>query len=206
MNAGTEASSQSVASAATPSAVVVPAHALPARIGLPRVLLFWTIALGGAAFDLATKSYVFATIGEPPARVKTLIPDVLEIQTSYNPGALWGLGRDVPHSSLIFASLSIVAAVSICWWLFVRGAARDIRLAVALALIMAGALGNCYDRVALGHVRDFVHFHVDPVGFDCAIFNFADNMLVLGAGALILLALKPEAAATEPGTPPAAVT
>ena len=46
---------------------------------------------------------------------------------------------------------------------------------------MAGALGNCYDRLVLGHVRDFVHFHVDPIGFDCAIFNFADNMLVAGA-------------------------
>ncbi len=190
MNGGTEASPGVVDSIEPPVEPVNPPNTTPARIGLPRVLLFWTIALGGAAFDLGMKSYVFATIGEPPARPYTLIKDILELQTSYNPGALWGLGRDVPHSSLIFASLSIVAALSICWWLFVRGAARDLRLAVALALIMAGALGNCYDRVALGHVRDFVHFHVDAVGFDCAIFNFADNMLVLGEGALSVLALK----------------
>ena len=57
---------------------------------------------------------------------------------------------------------------------------------------MAGALGNCYDRLALGGVRDFVHFHVDPIGFDCAIFNFADNMLVAGAIVLMLLALRHE--------------
>ena len=57
---------------------------------------------------------------------------------------------------------------------------------------MAGALGNCYDRLVLGHVRDFVHFHVDAIGFDCAIFNFADNMLVAGAVVLVLLALRPE--------------
>ena len=55
---------------------------------------------------------------------------------------------------------------------------------------MAGALGNCYDRLVLGHVRDFVHFHVDAIGFDCAIFNFADNMLVAGADAG---ALRPSA-------------
>ena len=61
-----------------------------------------------------------------------------------------------------------------------------------LHLAMAGALGNCYDRLVLGHVRDFVHFHVDPIGFDCAIFNFADNMLVAGAITLMLLALRPE--------------
>ncbi len=57
---------------------------------------------------------------------------------------------------------------------------------------MAGALGNCYDRLAFGHVRDFVHFHVDPIGFDCAIFNFADNMLVIGAITLVIFALRPE--------------
>ena len=86
----------------------------------------------------------------------------------------------------------MVAALAICYWLFVKGAARDGRLTAALGLIMAGALGNCYDRLVLGHVRDFVHFHVDPIGFDCAIFNFADNMLVAGALALMLLALRAE--------------
>jgi len=60
---------------------------------------------------------------------------------------------------------------------------------------MACALGNCYDRLVHGHVRDFVHFHVDSIGFDCAIFNFADNMLVLGAVILVLFALRPEAPA-----------
>ena len=67
-------------------------------------------------------------------------------------------------------------------------------LTVALGLIMAGALGNCYDRLVFGHVRDFVHFHVDPIGFDCAIFNFADNMLVAGAVTLVLYAMRPEKA------------
>jgi len=167
-----------------------------------RVVLFWTIALAGAGFDLATKAYFFDRIGEPHARAPvSVVPNILELQTSYNPGALWGFMKGVPHSSLIFAGLSIVAAAGICVWLFALGAAHDRRLTIALALIMAGALGNCYDRLALGHVRDFVHFHVDAVGFDCAIFNFADNMLVVGAVALLLLALRPEA--KEEPTPPA---
>ena len=65
-------------------------------------------------------------------------------------------------------------------------------LTIALGLIMAGALGNCYDRLVFGYVRDFVHFHVDPINFDCAIFNFADNMLVAGALTLVLYAMRPE--------------
>jgi signal peptidase II len=102
--------------------------------------------------------------------------------------------------------MSIIAGVTICWWLFVRGGARDLRYTMALALIMAGAMGNCHDRVRYGYVRDFVHFHVDAIHFDCAIFNFADNMLVLGAVGLMLMALRPdpspgdEAPATQIGT------
>ncbi|MFO0907182.1 MAG: signal peptidase II [Isosphaeraceae bacterium] len=170
------------------------------RVGLRHWILFWSIALGGLAFDLTTKTMIFARVGEPPAPVVTLVPNVLELQTSYNKGALWGLGRNFQHSSLFFGALSIVAAVAICYWLFGRGAASDWRLSVALALIMAGALGNCYDRLVLGHVRDFMHFHVDPIGFDCAIFNFADNMLIAGAVVLMLLALRPEPTA-EPAPP-----
>ena len=163
------------------------------RVPIGHVVLFWTIALLGAGFDLATKSYFFRLVGPPEERrILTVIPDVLELQTSYNTGALWGFLRNVPHSSLLFAMLSIVAVGSIVAWLFVGRAAVDRRLTMALALITAGALGNCYDRLVLGHVRDFVHLHIDPIGFDCAIFNFADNMLVVGAVALVLLALRPE--------------
>jgi signal peptidase II len=162
------------------------------RVGVGCWLLFWAIALGGAAFDLATKSMIFARIGEPPAPSVSIVPGILELQTSLNPGALWGFGRTIPYSSQIFAGLSIVAGIAICYWLFVRGAAVSLPLTIALALIMAGALGNCYDRLVYGHVRDFVHFHVDSIRFDCAIFNFADNMLVAGAVILGLFALQPE--------------
>ena len=171
-------------------------------VGAARWLLFWAIALGGMSFDLATKAVIFDRIGPPGSRPVSLLTNVLELHTSYNPGALWGLGRNLPHSSLFFAGLSILAAVAICFWLFVRGAAADWRLTIALGLIMAGALGNCYDRLVFGHVRDFVHFHVDPIGFDCAIFNFADNMLVVGAVLLMLLALRadlPEVESTGGG-------
>lgn len=170
----------------------------------PRWVLFWAIAMGGAAFDIATKQAVFARVGPPGSRPLTLVPGVLELHTSYNRGALWGLGRDLPNSSTVFAALSVLAALAICYWLFVRGAAADGRLTTALALIMAGALGNCHDRLMLGHVRDFVHFHVDSIRFDCAIFNFADNMLVTGAIALMLLALRPEPQRPESDARPTA--
>lgn len=171
--------------------------------GVPRWLLFWAIALGGAGFDLATKAIIFRQVGPPGGRPVVVVPNVLELQTNYNTGALWGLGRDLPHSSLLFAALSVVAALAICYYLFVQGASADARLTVALGLIMAGAMGNCYDRLLLGHVRDFVHFHIDPIQFNCAIFNFADNMLVIGAASLMLIALRPEPPRV-PDAPPSA--
>jgi signal peptidase II len=171
-----------------------------------RVVLFLVIALGGASFDLATKSRIFASLGEPGSPPKTIIPDILELQTSYNPGALWGFARSWEHSAKVFAGLSVVAGIAIVYWLFVRGAAVDGRLTVALALIMAGAIGNCYDRLAFGRVRDFVHFHVDPIGFDCAIFNFADNMLIAGALVLMVLALRPEPPARADEQAPSVVS
>jgi signal peptidase II len=143
-------------------------------------------------FDLVTKSMVFDRIGPPPAPAVPVIPPVLELHTSQNTGALWGFGSTLPGSSLIFAGLSVVAAVIICYWLFFLGAASSRVLTVALGLIMAGAMGNCYDRLVFGHVRDFVHLHVDVIGFDCAIFNFADNMLVAGALTLVFYAMRPE--------------
>ncbi|SIO01524.1 signal peptidase II Aspartic peptidase. MEROPS family A08 [Singulisphaera sp. GP187] len=161
-------------------------------VGWSRWILFWSIALGGAAFDLVTKAIVFNHVGPPGSRPVSLIPNILELHTNFNRGALWGFGRSLPNSSLVFAGLSVIAAVAILYYLFVYGGAADGWLTAALGLIMAGALGNCYDRVVLGHVRDFVHFHVDAVGFDCAIFNFADNMLVAGAIVIMLLAVRTE--------------
>ena len=168
-------------------------------VDLRRHLLFWSIALGGAAFDLVTKTIVFSKLGPPENRqIHSVIPHVLDLRTSHNMGALWGFGASIPYSSLIFAALSVLAVVAILYILFVAGAAAHRVLTIALGLIMAGAMGNCYDRIAFGHVRDFVYFHVDAIGFECAIFNFADNMLVAGAITLVLYALRPEKGPTGP--------
>lgn len=190
------------------SAASEPAPTAPDLRPIPvrNIVLFVVIALGGAAFDLATKTYIFNWVGEPQeGRIVSVVPNVIELQTSYNRGALWGFLRNVPGSPKIFAGLSVVAVAMIVVWLFVGKAARSTGLTVALALITAGALGNCYDRLFLNHVRDFVHLHIDPIRFECAIFNFADNMLVVGASALVLMALRPDPVAASEEAAPASV-
>lgn len=166
-----------------------------------RCLLFLVLALGGAGLDLASKSIVFEAVGEPGSPPVSIAGEILELRTSHNKGALWGFGRSVPHGSLIFAGLSVVAGAAIIGWLFLGGAAASLPLTAALGLIMAGAIGNCHDRVVFGHVRDFVHFHVDSVGFNWAIFNLADVMLVCGASTLVLFSLRPDPVPAEDPAP-----
>ncbi len=164
-------------------------------------LVFLGLALGGAGFDLATKMWVFQEIGPPPSPGRVIIPDMLEFQTKYNTGALWGFGKDWQYSSSVFAGLSVLAGLAIIYWLFVLGGAQDRLLTIALGLIMAGAIGNCYDRLVFGHVRDFVYFHLDAIEFEFAIFNFADNMLVIGALILAIRALRGDPVAQQVSGP-----
>lgn len=58
-------------------------------------------------------------------------------------------------------------------------------LCIALGLITAGAIGNFYDRIVFGGVRDFLHFY----WFEFPVFNVADCGLVVGAGLLFIQAM-----------------
>ena len=81
----------------------------------------------------------------------------------------------------VFATISTVAAVVITV-LIVRHPGNRL-LCAALALILGGALGNLWDRLAWGHVVDFLDFHA--AGWHWPAFNVADSAISVGAGILI---------------------
>jgi signal peptidase II len=117
-----------------------------------------------------------------------------------NHGALFGIGKQ--HKGLangVFAAVCGFAAIGIAVWVL-RGAARHDRwLCVALGLVTAGTLGNFYDRLVFGGVRDFLHFY----WFEFPVFNVADCGLVVGAGLLLLQAmLSPDPKKDAPAAPP----
>ena len=102
-----------------------------------------------------------------------------------NHGALFGVGNKYQaYSNTIFAVISVVAALAIGFWSTRPSTARDRVLCMALGCILAGTLGNLYDRIVFGGVRDFLHFF----WFEWPVFNFADCCLVCGAGLLLLQA------------------
>ena len=88
-------------------------------------------------------------------------------------------------ANYIFAGVSLLAAAAIIWWSVRPSAARDKILCFSLGLILAGTLGNLYDRMVFHGVRDFLYFH----WFEWPVFNIADCCLVCGVIVLTLQAL-----------------
>lgn len=81
----------------------------------------------------------------------------------------------------LFSFIALVASVWIVWLL--RKHAQQTLFAFALSMILGGALGNLIDRIAYGHVIDFLLFHWDTYIFPA--FNLADSAITCGAALLI---------------------
>jgi signal peptidase II len=172
------------------------------RISLGRYLLFAAPAIAGCALDLGSKAWLFAQPALRAGEILWIWVGHIGIQLSWNEGALFGIGQG--HVWL-FAALSIAAAAAIPVWLFWFGMARDGWLTFALGCVMAGVLGNLYDRLGLhgevwppGHpragepihaVRDWVLWQINDQ-WRWPNFNLADSMLVVGAALLLLHALR----------------
>ena len=82
----------------------------------------------------------------------------------------------------LFTGIGIAAVLLILWML--RSHSGQRLFALALSLILGGAIGNLVDRIAYGHVVDFLQFHYG--GWYFPSFNVADSAITIGACALIL--------------------
>ncbi|HKA14768.1 MAG TPA: signal peptidase II [Myxococcota bacterium] len=121
-----------------------------------------------------------------------------------NPGAAFGLFADGDPRTRLFVFLAVsIAAVLIILSFFRQLAPGDRLSALALGLILGGAVGNLLDRIFRGEVVDFLHFKLWR-GYTWPDFNLADSFIVVGVGLLILELLASEGedrAATEPEEP-----
>lgn len=177
----------------------------------PRVLLFVVVAVVGLAADLATKAWIFGRLGMPSPRPPIwIVRPYFSLTTSLNEGALWGLGQGW---TMLFVLLSF-AAVGAIGYIVLRGeATASLTLTLALACILAGVLGNLYDRLGLPGltwnladrfgdpvyaVRDWLHFEIPGV-LDWPVFNIADSLLVVGTASIVLLSLFHDFAAWKAG-------
>ena len=114
-----------------------------------------------------------------------VIPDYFSWTLAYNTGAAFSFLADGGGwQRWLFALIAVVVSTVLVVWLKRLGR-DDTWLAIALALVLGGALGNLYDRIALGHVIDFILVHWQNRHYFPA-FNFADSAITVGA---IMLAL-----------------
>ncbi len=113
-----------------------------------------------------------------------VIPNYFSWMLAYNTGAAFSFLADGGGwQRWLFAMIAVVVSAVLIVWLKRLGR-NDTWLAIALALVLGGALGNLYDRIVLGHVIDFIFVHWHEHGFPA--FNVADSAITVGA---IMLAL-----------------
>jgi signal peptidase II len=170
-------------------------------------LRFLIPAILGVAGDLWLKAWAFPTGVAPdgpgahlagrfpaPASSLTLIPNILELTTTVNHGAVFGTLKGWVFFFLAFS----VVALALILWVFATSKRSHWLVHIALGLILAGALGNMYDRAVYHGVRDmlrFVCFRFSQTAADGSIkftdwypyiFNVADVMLCVGVPVLML--------------------
>ena len=111
-----------------------------------------------------------------------IIPELLKFKLTYNTGAAFSFLGEFSWAITFFAILtSITLVVIMAYMIYSFIKKKDISkwLAVALALVFGGAIGNLIDRLWLGKVRDFIYVFYNTDIFP-AIFNVADIALVVG--------------------------
>lgn len=129
------------------------------------------------ALDQISKAYIRANlpVGEMWMPWDWLAP-YARIVHWYNTGAAFGIFQS---GSDVFKVLAAIVCVAIIYY-FPKVDAQDWTLRLALSMQLAGAAGNLIDRIAVGHVTDFISVGNFPV------FNVADSSITVGVGVMLL--------------------
>jgi signal peptidase II len=160
------------------------------KFTIPRRLP-WLLGLSALIIlaDRVTKTWVAAHIlmgGAIP-----VIPRVLRITHWTNDGAAFSFFADSASPHLVRSVLigfSLLAALVVLIALVKLGDRINLTT-IALALVLAGALGNVHDRIVYGSVVDFIEVHI--FSYHWPDFNLADSSVVTGACLLMLDSLLP---------------
>ena len=114
-----------------------------------------------------------------------VIPGFFRLTHTENTGAAFSLFADSPShwKTALLIGFSLVAMVVVLVLLWKQHHALSLT-GIALSLILGGAVGNLWDRVASGRVVDFLDFYYQ--GHHWPVFNLADSAIVVGASLLVL--------------------
>ena len=151
------------------------------------MLLWLGIAFVILLADQFTKLLVVGSFALGDSQTVTSFFNLVRV---HNSGAAFSmLSNASGWQRWFFTGIGVVATFFILWLL--RSHPTQKLFCFALALVLGGAVGNVIDRIAYGHVVDFLDFHWDwlsPVFYQghFPAFNIADSAISVGAGCLIL--------------------
>jgi signal peptidase II len=114
-----------------------------------------------------------------------IIPGFFRITHTENTGAAFSLFADSPShwKTSLLIGFSLIAMVVVSFLLWKQKSALSIT-GIALSLILGGAVGNLWDRIASGRVVDFLLVYVKQ--YQWPVFNLADSAIVIGATLLVI--------------------
>lgn len=140
---------------------------------------FYGVCVTGLAIDLATKAIAEERLSGGERVV--FIPGYINFEWVLNPGAVFGIGAG--HRWL-FVSVSVLA-LGFLTWLFASSRKQPV-YQIILGMLLAGVLGNLYDRVMFAHVRDMIRALPRWPDLFPYVFNVADILLVTGVGMMLV--------------------
>lgn len=109
---------------------------------------------------------------------------------AHNAGAAFSfLSSESGWQRWFFSVIALAVSIGITVWIKRLGSAQTL-LAVALALVLGGAIGNLWDRVTLGYVVDFIDVYYQQ--WHWPAFNVADSAICVGAVLLVIDSLRGE--------------
>jgi signal peptidase II len=148
------------------------------------------VSLAVIIADSLTKTAILATLRSGEQLVVT---GFFSLVLAFNTGAAFSfLAAADGWQRWLFAVIAVVASAVIVWLLRRGGSTM---YCLGLALILGGALGNLWDRLAIGKVVDFLLFHY--AGWAYPAFNVADSAITVGAAFVILDGFRQKR--TQPG-------
>jgi signal peptidase II len=150
------------------------------------VLRFVLTAAIGTGLDLWTKYLAFSHL-EVHGDAYPFIPGWVEFEAVKNYGAVFGLGQG---ARTLFITVSVAAILFLCY-LFAASGKKWV-YQIILGLLLAGVLGNLYDRVYFHFVRDMIHALPRWRNFFPYVFNVADSCLCTGVGLMMIYSFVTE--------------
>ena len=168
----------------------------------PKSRIFFAAAAISLAIDQLSKTWVVKNLGFTD-RIP-VIDGFFYLTHVRNPGAAFSLFADAPEAIRApFFIVTTLIALGLIVSFFRKLSPRDRLAALALGLILGGAVGNLIDRLIYGEVVDFLHLRLWS-GYSWPDFNVADSSIVVGVALLVLelFASESESLSDPPGSEP----